>query len=103
VGVEYLALDANSVYTWVPSSKGAIVDDAVQFVASFYIGRIIKSTYNVAGKIEIAHGVLYYAETKEVSSPTYEALVCIPKGGKLVYVSNSNNENYLHTGTTTCE
>jgi hypothetical protein len=84
-GAEYLIKNPNYNYSWVSSSNGDYVDDAVSpgytpGRETHFVGRIKINDRTFYGKMLINVGMYYEnANNAEVHTSTYEVLTCVPK------------------------
>lgn len=61
-GVEYYAIEDSCNYEWVPSTKGQIVEHAIQYQNAgytMYVGRVNASNSVQVGKVPVPYGLHY--------------------------------------------
>ena len=80
-GIEYYEKEENCTYKWIPSSKGEIVLNAIQYWSkgyTFYVGRTSAFNSIQVGKLPLNFAnVMYFChEGVGHEVDTYEVLVC---------------------------
>jgi hypothetical protein len=80
-GIEYYEKEHGCIYSWVSSSNGQVVKNAVEVRSdpyTFYVGRTTSYNSVQVGKVIYSwtQGLCYAFNGKEECTSTYEVLVC---------------------------